>query len=170
MTEAAAAAAGEPVQRAEVDQLRLFLAHWRGSLVAVTVGTLTAAVAWGALIPWPQRVAWCVLACANYLAQAGVSWQLERAPVLVDAMPRWLPWLLVSTGVSSAVWGAVPWLARAAGAPPLWLGATALFNLALLFAVVSAACTAGMKVAAALPLGVLTTTLLLPAQFYQGLA
>lgn len=164
MTEAAAAAAGEPVQRAEVDQLRLFLAHWRGSLVAITVGTLTAAVAWGTLISWPQRVAWCVLACANYLTQAVVCWQLDRAPVLATALPRRLPWLVATVAGSGVVWGLVPWMVAAAPGhtTPMLLFA-GMFNMLLIFSVVNAPCNRAMVVAAVLPVALLTASALLQA-------
>lgn len=169
MTDAAPAAAATPAsdsaaQRAATDQLRLFLAHWRGSLVAITVGTLTAAVAWGALIAWPQRVAWCVLACANYLTQAVVCWQLDRAPVLADALPRRLPWLVATVAGSGVVWGLVPWmvgLSSAAGTPALLFAG--MFNILLIFAVVNAPCNRAMVIAAVLPVALLTSTALLHA-------
>jgi len=150
------------VRRAEVDQLRLFLAHWRGSLVAIGLGTATAAVAWGAWIPLPLRLAWCLLAGANYLAQAVVCWQLDRAPVLADALPRRLPWLVATVAGSGLVWGAVPWMLQAAPTTttPVLLFA-GMFNMLLVFSVVNAPCNRAMVVAAVLPVAVLTASALL---------
>lgn len=150
------------LRRAEVDQLRLFLAHWRGSLVAISLGTFTAALAWGAWIPLPVRLAWCALATANYLTQALVCWRMDRAPDLADALPLGLPWLQATVAGSGVVWGGVPWLVATAPEPSnaalLFAG---MFNMLLIFAVVNAPGNRAMVFCAVLPVALLTATALL---------
>ena len=50
-------ATGDRQQRAELDQVRLFLTRWRGSLVAITLDTVGVAIAWGDMVPLRVRAA-----------------------------------------------------------------------------------------------------------------
>lgn len=132
--------------RVREDVVRLYLARWRGSLIAVTLFTLAAAVAGRDYVSVRTATAWCVLSCLNYLGQAGVSWRMEQAVSLSDALSRCMPWLLASITVGGLIWGAVPWLLSSA-ALPVQLFAS-LFNLMLFFAVVNAPSTRSMILAA----------------------
>lgn len=157
-----AATPASPNQRARADQLRLFLAHWRGSLVAIALGTATAALAWGTWIPLSWRLGWCGLAAVNYLAQALVCWRMDRAPVLADAMPQLLPWLQATVAGSGVVWGLVPWMVSAsANASTAVLLFAGMFNMLLIFSVVNAPCNRAMVYCAVLPVALLTSTALL---------
>lgn len=170
MTESGVAALGSGVRadadadagrgrRVQVDQVKLFLTHWRGSLVAITLGTIAAAIAWRELIPMQARLAWCALACANYATQGLVCWQLERAASLAEALPHRMPWLLGTVAGSGVVWGLVPWMLAAASPPVLMFAA--MFNLILVFGVANAPCTRAMVLCAVLPVMLLTTPVLL---------
>jgi signal transduction histidine kinase len=179
VTEAALPAAGgshrseldtSAEQRSQVDQLRLFLTHWRGSLAAITLGSIAAAIAWGEQIPGPLRAVWCVMACINYVTQGVVCWRLERAPNLARALPSHLPWLLGTVVGSGVVWGLVPWMVATASYPVLMFAA--MFNLILVFGVVNAPGTRSMVLCAVRPVMLLTITALFwhPPLLAAGLA
>lgn len=145
-------------QRVLAEAIKLFLLHWRGSLVAITLVTITAAFAVRDLARPQIAAVWCALACANYAGQGWVSWQLERGP-LIAALPRWMPWLRASVGFSGVVWGLVPWLLiDPNGHAQLLAG---LFNLFLVFAVVNAAATRSMAAVGLTPVMLLTSSALL---------
>jgi len=135
------------------DVVRLFLAHWRGSLFASALFTPAAAFAGRDYVSTSTAVVWCALAYVNYLGQAFVCWRLEQAPSLSAAVPRWMPWLLAWVACSGVVWGSVPWLLSSAGASVQLFAS--LFILMLFFAVVNAPSTRAMPLAA-LPMPILT--------------
>ncbi len=146
----AAPDAGSLKQRARLDALRLFLAHWRSSLIGVSFLTAVVALALHDHVSAPVLASWGALAGLNYIGQAVVSWQLERSPTLSAAAPRWLPWLHVSVVVSALVWGLLPWMVLAGGPPVLLL--TCLFDLMLLFCVTNTPSTPGLVLGAVLPM------------------
>lgn len=151
--------------RAKVDGMALFLAHWRGSLVVKVLITAAVAVAWQGLVPWRANAAWCACAGLAYLGQAVVLWKLQRSASLAQAMPRWMPWMWVAMGFSGCVWGAVPWvLSSASWQAVLFAGA---FNVMLMFMVANAPGTRGMLWSTAAPFSVLTTAALAA---HEGLA
>ena len=132
--------------RSREDTVRLYLTRWRGSLAAVTLFTLAAAVAGHDYVSTRMAVAWCALSCLNYLGQAFVSWRMEQSSSLPAGIQRWMPWLLTSIGIGGLLWGTVPWLLSSAELP-LQLIAS-LFNLMLFFAVVNAPSTRAMIIVA----------------------
>lgn len=146
-------------QQLQVDKVRLFLAHWRASLLAVWVVTTVAVFAWAQDIPALHRLAWYCWLCMAYLAQAVLAWRLESAPHLATAMPRHMPWLLLAIGCGGLGWGLLPWLLAPASTQALvWVG---VFNAMLLFCVANAPGTLAMVVCAVLPLSVPTILALL---------
>ena len=155
-------------ERVLAEAINLFLLHWRGSLAAITLVTITAALAVQDLTGSHVAVIWCALACCNYAGQGWVSWQLERATSLVAVLPRWMPWLRLSVGLSGVIWGLVPWLLTDPTGHAQFLAG--LFDLFLVFAVVNAAATRSMAVAGLLPVMLLASSALLvhPAPGLRG--
>lgn len=156
MTEALTAPS--PQTRTHLDAVALFLAHWRGSMVAVFLATLAVMLAGRDYASFNTRLVWCLLACINYLAQSFVSWKLEREPSLAKALPHYMPWLLISVSMSGLLWGSVPWLVEPASTHVLVF--VSLFNIMLLFSVANAPATASMLLSATVPFSLLTTTAL----------
>lgn len=146
-------------ERVLAESITLFLLHWRGSLAAITLVTMTAALAVQQLTGSHAAVLWCVLACCNYAGQGWVSWQLERASPLVVVLPRCMPWLRLSVGLSGVIWGLVPWLLTDPTGHAQLLAA--LFDLFLVFGVVNAAATRSMAVVGLLPVMLLASSALL---------
>jgi len=145
-------------ERVRVDTVALFLAHSRASLIAVAIITVTVMIAGRDHVPLRIGWVWCALANANYLAQGFVCWRMARAPSLVDAMPRWMPWLCVSVAFSGFVWGSVPWMVMSAPVPVLLFAS--LFNAMLFYCALNTPSTLAMMLSATLPVGGLTTAAL----------
>ncbi|MDT4332410.1 sensor histidine kinase [Methylomonas sp. MS20] len=145
-------------ERTRVDAVALFLAHWRMSLLAVSLLTMAVLYVWGEYWPPHLKLVWCVAAFGNYLAQSFVSWKMETEESLVKAIPRYMPWLLFSITVSGVVWGSLPWLLS----PPIptVFAYVSLFNLMLVFCVVNSPCTRKMLICAVLPVMLLNTSAL----------
>jgi signal transduction histidine kinase len=146
-------------QRVQAEAITLFLMHWRSSLAAVTVLTLAAPLMVRNHAHPHVAAVWAALACCNYLGQAWVSWQLDRAPSLVDVLPRWMPWLVASVACSGLAWGAVPWLLHDDTGYAQFMAS--LFDLCLVFAVVSSAATPKMALAGVAPVALLVSLALL---------
>ncbi len=142
-------------ERVRLDTAALFLAHSRGSLIAVSLLTVTAMIAWRGYVPLRIGGIWCALANANYAAQAYVCWRMGRAPSLAAALPRWMPWLVASVTVSGFVWGSVPWLVLSSTVPVLLFAS--LFNAMLFFCAMHAPSTFPMVIGVTVPLAGLTT-------------
>jgi signal transduction histidine kinase len=145
--------------RAEVDAMGIFLAQWRGSLMAITLVTVVVMVAWRHLVPWHLSLAWCVCIVAGYLGQAWVSWRLERSTSLAEAMPQWSPRLLMAIALSAACWGIVPWMLARQSSEVLVLAS--LFNVLLTFCVANSPGTRPMLYSAVFPICTLTCAALL---------
>lgn len=145
-----------------LDQMGLFLEHSRASLVAVALFTVAVTLAWREYVPLRIGGVWCAVACTNYLAQGLVCWRMARAPSLIAAMPRWMPWLYASVAVSSTVWGAAPWFFLSA--PVSVLLFVGLFDAMLLFCVLLTPNTIALALCASLPLATLTTAALASRQ------
>ncbi len=145
-------------ERTRVDAVALFLAHWRMSLLAVSLLTMAVLYVWGEYWPRHLQLVWCIAAFGNYLAQSFVSWKMESEESLVKAIPRYMPWLLLSGAVSGGVWGSLPWLLS----PPIptVFAYVSLFNLMLVFCVVNSPCTQKMLICAVLPVMLLNTSAL----------
>lgn len=137
-------------ERARADAVLLFLTHWRASLIGVSVLTAVVALALHDYVPASIRATWFAIAFINYISQSIVSWKLESAPSLADAIPRWLPWLHVSVVVSGLVWGLMPWMVITSARPVLLFAC--LFNVMLLFCVTNSPCTPSLVVSAVLPM------------------
>lgn len=147
-----------PQERTRVDAVALFLTHWRGSLIAVSLLTVVVLYVWEDYIPLHARLIWGMIAFGNFLAQAYVSWRMERSESLVVAIPRYMPWLLLSVSVSSLVWGSVPWLVQ----PPTTsvLVYISLFILMLTFAAAHSPSNPSMLICAVTPMALLNISAL----------
>lgn len=147
-----------PQERTRVDAVALFLTHWRGSLIAVSLLTVIVLYVWEDYIPLHARLIWGMIAFGNFLAQAYVSWRMERSESLVVAIPRYMPWLLLSVSVSSLVWGSVPWLVQ----PPTTsvLIYISLFILMLTFAAAHSPSNPSMLICAVTPMALLNISAL----------
>ncbi len=156
---AAPAIKPEHLVRSYIDSLKLFLAHWRGSLIAITLITLAVTVAGQDHAPLRTRVLWCACACAMYLGQALMSWWLERAGPTPEAAARGVPWLVFFLAIGSITWGLVPWIVADASTHVLLFAC--IFNAMVCFSVVNAPGTRAMVLCAVGPLAVLTSAALL---------
>lgn len=145
--------------RARVDAMALFLAHWRGALGAITLLTIVAAFMCRDLMSWQTDALWCACACLAYLGQAVAALRMERAASLAQAMPRCMPWLLASIALGGLAWGMAPWLLSASSWQVVLFAG--VLNLILMYCVAISPGTAGMVWSAAVPLGVLNTAALL---------
>ena len=156
--------------RAEVDAVALFLAHWRGALGAITLITLLVAFLCRDLVPRRTDALWCACACLAYLGQAAAALRMERAASLAQAMPRCLPWLMASIALGGVTWGMAPWLLSASSWQVVLFAG--VLNLIVMYCVAISPGTAGMVWSAAVPLGVLNTAALLARADlqYVGLA
>ncbi|CAD6879692.1 sensor kinase, two-component system [Methylomonas albis] len=145
-------------ERTRIDAVALFLAHWRMSLLSVSLVTMAVLYVWGDYWPRHLQLIWCMTALSNYLAQSFVSWRMESEESLNKAMYRYMPWLLFSITVSGVVWGSLPWLLS----PPITtvFAYVSLFNLMLVFCVVNSPCTRMMLICAVLPVMLLNTSAL----------
>jgi signal transduction histidine kinase len=144
--------------RTRVDAVALFLTHWRGSLIAVSLLTMAVLYVWGDYLPPNTQLAWGLTAFGNYMAQAFVFWKMERKVSLMEVIPRYMPWLLFSVAISGVVWGVIPWLVY----PPtdsimFYVG---LFNIMLIFCVVNSPSNPLMLVCAVLPMMLLNVSAL----------
>lgn len=144
-------------QRVEQDSLRLFLAHLRGSMLALSVLTGGMVLAWQDFAPLHWRLAWAAGAWLACLIQGWFGWRLERAPDFAAAVPRWLPWLHASVLLSSVVWGMVPWMVSRGEASELPLLLACAFNVTIVFAGAHAPGTPGLVLSLSLPVAVLGT-------------
>lgn len=133
--------------RAELETVRLFLAHSRGSLVAVTLMSIGVALAWHDEAPPRVRLAWCLGACANYLAQGVLCTRLAHALAGGRPVRRLLHALTTSVGVACTIWGLVPWLLAGASGPAVSVASA--FNVMILFAASHAPATRAMLATAA---------------------
>ena len=145
--------------RAETESVALFLTHWRVSLIAVFMLTVIGMFAWRGMVPWHISAAWCGSACLGYLGQVIAALNLERAMPMEQAMPRWMPLLLASIGLSSMSWGMVPWMFWPDGTNAMLFAS--LFNTMLAFCIANAHGTVSMLRCATLPISVLTSAALL---------
>jgi signal transduction histidine kinase len=146
-------------ERVREDSVALFMAHWRVSLVAISLVTVAAALGGHELVSERTRMLWVAVILGNYALQGLVMLQLERAPTLREGIARWMPWLLLSIFVSGLGWGFVPWLLQ--GAPVSVLVFASLFNAMLIFCVVNAPATPPMQACAVLPVAAVNTVALL---------
>lgn len=169
-TQLSEAARNDLKAQARIDLIRLFLVHWRGSLLAAALVTVGVMLAWRDYAPLPTRQLWLTLTTINYVAQAFVSWKLESAPSLKSAISRWMPWLLFSVGFSATMWGLVPWMiAGTASSAVLVFACT--FNLMLAFCAVNSPGTPPMLLCVVLPMLLFTVPALFQFadMFYQGI-
>lgn len=159
----------DPKAQARLDLIRLFLAHWRGSLIAITLITAGVMLAWRDYAPLQTRMLWLALTTINYAAQAFVFWKLESAPSLQNAVSRWMPWLLSSLAISGVMWGLVPWMV--AGTSSAALLFACIFNLMLVFCVVNSPGTPTIVLCAVLPFLLVTVPALIqfPNFLYEGI-
>lgn len=148
-----------PGERAHIDLLRLFLAHYRVMLIALALVTVTVMLAWREHSPWPVRAAWCSAALVGYLCQGAVCHRLDRAASLSAAMPRWMPWLLASIAACSTLWALLPWLIADAAAPVLLFAC--LINMLICFCIANAPGTPGMLLSGLLPIALLDSVVLM---------
>ncbi|MFG6486521.1 sensor histidine kinase [Roseateles sp. BYS78W] len=144
-------------ERVEQDSLRLFLAHLRGTIVALAVLIAGMVLAWQDYAPLRWRLAWAAGAMGACLAQGWVGWRLERATDFAAAMRRWLPWLHASVLMSSVVWGLVPWMVSQGEAAELPLLLACAFNVTIVFAGAHAPGMPGLVLSLSLPASVLGT-------------
>ncbi len=146
-------------ERVREDSVALFMAHWRVSLVAISLVTVAAALGGQELVSERARWIWASVILGNYFLQAMVMLQLERAPTLREGIQHWMPWLLLSIFVSAVGWGFVPWLLLQG--PVSVLVFASLFNAMLIFCVVNAPATPPMQACAVLPVAAVNTAALL---------
>lgn len=144
-------------QRVELDSLRFFLTHLRGSLLAMGVLGVGLVLAWQDFAPVRWRLVWLAAASLAFLVQGGIGWWLQRAPDLAAALPRWRPWLQASIVASSATWGLVPLMVSQGGAVDLPLLLACGFNVTLVFAGSHAPGTPGLVLSLALPISIVST-------------
>jgi signal transduction histidine kinase len=166
MTEAAPLANIE----ARIDLAQAFVAHWRQSMVVITVITVSVAFGWQGGAPLPWRLAWCAMACLNYAWQAVLYRRIERAGRCAREIAAASTWVAVSVGFSGLLWGSVPWLLAPPTAQALHLACA--FNLLLIFCAAMMPVSRSMSACAIGTMGV-TTCLALAFRLgsaYEGLA
>lgn len=163
------ASAPSLVDRAEVDTMGLFLAHWRGTFIALIAITAGVTFAWHDLVPWRINAAWCAAAGLAYLGQIVASLKMERSPSLGSALPRWMPLLLASLAFSATTWGLAPLMLSSGGHWPVL--AASLLNVLISFCVANAPGTPAMLWCALPPVSVLTISTLVwqDGLRYEGL-
>lgn len=144
-------------RRVELASMRLFLQPLRGAMLALGVLIVAAVLAWQDFAPLHTRLAWAALAGLACLAQGGVGWQLERAPDLAAALPRWRPWLYASIVASSSAWGLVPAMVSQGGPSDLPLLLACAFNVSLVFGGSHTPATPRLLLAMSLPVAVVCT-------------
>ena len=154
----AAAQSLSPQQRARMDSVQLFLAHWRAMLVALSLVTITVVVAWRDDIPLPVRTAWCGAALLDYMGQGAICYRMEHSASPAVAMARWMPWLLAAIAISGTLWALVPWLI--AGASIQVLLFACLFSALMLFCAANSPGTPAMLMSGAIPIVALDTFIL----------
>ena len=147
-----------PKDRIYVETVGLFLTHWRGSLLAVSLLTIAVVYIWWDFLPSHSRLIWCISVFGNYVAQAYVSWRMESDASLDRAILRYMPWLLFSVTFSSVAWGSMPWLLYPNMNQVLFY--VSLFNLMLVFCIVHAPSTTIMAICAVIPLILLNSSAL----------
>lgn len=147
-----------PIDRARIDELALFLSHWRGSLMAVSIVTIAVLFAGSNYVSFDTRIIWCTILTCSYGAQAFLCLNLERKPSLSRAFPYYMPWLLASVTGTSSIWAAVPWLVS----PPsnTVMVAVSLFNITLIYCLANAPSSRNMLICAITPYIVLNTSAL----------
>lgn len=166
MTETALAAGVE----ARIDLAQAFVAHWRLSMVVITVITVAVAFGWQDEAPMSWRATWCVLACTNYAWQAVLYRRIERAGRSADEIAAASAWVAVSIACSGLLWGSVPWLLAPATPQALYLACA--FNLLLISCAASMPVSRSMSACAIGTIG-LTTCLALALRLgavYEALA
>lgn len=165
MTEAVAQAAVGPLHqrpdRALCDAVRLFLVHWRASLMSLVTITVAVVAIGHSYVPSQSWLVWAVLAGINTLGQAAICRAMERAPSVEEAVQRWLRPLVANIALNSVLWGMVPIIVRAAATPVLVF--SCVFSVMLMFCLANARGTRGMLLCGSIPLGVLCIAALLLA-------
>ena len=159
LTRDAAEALLSPQQRARMDSVQLFLAHWRAMLVALSLVTVTVMVAWRDDVPLSARAAWGGAALLDYAGQGLICFRMERSESPAEAMTQWMPWLLLAIAVSGTLWALVPWLIPDASAQVLLFAC--LFSASMLFCVANSPGTPAMLISGAIPIALLDTLILL---------
>jgi len=155
-----AAAKNDLKMQAKLELIRLFLKQWRSANIAITFITIGVMLAWREYAPFKIRVLWCAIATVNYAAQSFVCWKFESAPSLRDAAPRWMPWFLLSVGVSGFIWGSVPWMVSGTPTSTSALLFASIFNVMMMFCVVNAPATPSMLLSAFPAVALLTVSAL----------
>ncbi|MGR8930972.1 MAG: sensor histidine kinase [Gammaproteobacteria bacterium] len=143
------------IDRTRADELALFLAHWRGSLIAVSIVTLAIIFAGYEYVSLDARWLWCAAIFGNYGGQALLCRKLELEPSLSQAFPRYMPWLLASVTISSTLWAIVPWLISDPSS--LAMAMASLFNIFLIYSLANAPSAHPMLICAISPILLLDT-------------
>lgn len=146
-------------QRVDIDVIRLYLAHWPMLVAALVLSNIGVMVAWRDHVSLYVRVAWCCTALLGYLGQSIVCSRMAQSASQAQAIQKWMPWLLLSLVVSGTQWALVPWLIRDGSTQALLFAC--LFNAALLFFLANSPRTPAMMYAAAVPIVLLDTVVLL---------
>ncbi|RZL36792.1 MAG: sensor histidine kinase [Rubrivivax sp.] len=144
-------------QRVELDSMRLFLTHLRGTMTALAVLIAGMVLAWEDFAPLGWRLAWAATAYVGCLGQAWIGWRLAGRQDLAAVLPRWLPWLHVSIAVSSTAWGLTPLMLSQGPSPQLPMLLACAFNVSVLFASTYAPATPRMGLVLAVPITALST-------------
>jgi signal transduction histidine kinase len=164
------ASAGSSDERIQADLLRLFLAHWRAALIALGVVTAAVFVVGKPYASTSMWTIWAVTIGANTLWQASICRLMELAATPLEAVERWLPWLLVNLGINGALWGLFPILV--AGSTTTVLTSACLFDAMLLYCVATSPGTRTMNWIVAPPMGALGAVAILlhgaPSLFALG--
>ena len=146
------------LERTRADELALFLAHWRGSLIAVSIVTIVIFIAGREYVAFETRFIWCAAIFGNYAGQALLCRRLELEPSLSQAFPRYMPWLLGSVTISSTLWATVPWLISDPSSLAMTLAM--LFNIFLIYSLANAPSAQHMLTCAISPIILLDTSAL----------
>jgi len=144
-------------QRVELDSLRLFLAHLRGTMVALAVLIPGMVLAWADFAPLHWRLAWAGAAYLGCVSQGWIGWRMSRQQDLAASLPRWLPWLYASIALSSAAWGLAPLMVSQGPSPGRPLLLACAFNVMVVFAGSHAPGTPRLGLMLALPISLLST-------------
>jgi len=144
-------------ERAVQDSIRLFLAHLRGTVIALCVLIIGMVVVWQDFAPLPWRLVWAAAAYVGILGQGWVGWRMGRALDQAAALSRWLPWLHAAVITSSVAWGLVPLMVSQGESSDLPLLLACAFNVTLVFGATHAPGTPRLGLSLALPVSLLTS-------------
>lgn len=145
-------------QRARVDVMQLFLAHWRPMMATLVLITVAVTLAWRDQLPLHVRVAWCGALFLDYLWQGAVCYRMQHSASPAEAVTRWLPWLVAAIAGSAILWALLPWLIPNPSEQVLLFAC--LMNGLMLYAIVNTPGTPSMFFSAVIPIGLLDTLVL----------